>query len=149
MPTITETPIQGYAHCRNPRCPGSRQEQVDVVRVEDSFTFVERGGDLPGYENSNVRFRFTDEDQSPCPNCGQHRDVTDTARPSYEALSGYDQSGLLDIEVTENGSRFDPAKQAELQTQASDKLAQENAELRERLAKLEGYMMGKQSEGDE
>lgn len=140
MPTVTELPIKGYAHCRNPRCSGSRQEEVEAVRVEDSYTYTEKGGDLPGTESSMVRIRFASTDDEPCPACKNTREVTDSPRPSYEGLSGFDQDGLLDIELNANGSRFDASKQAELQAEASDKLASENAELRERLARLEGRM---------
>lgn len=140
MPTVTEIPIKGYAHCRHPRCSGSRQQQVDAIRVEDSWSYVERGGDIPGPESSVVRFRFANEDDIPCPSCKNYREITDSPRPSYEGLSGFSQDGLLDIEINPNGSRFDPSKQAEIQAEASEKLAAENADLRERLARLEGRM---------
>lgn len=149
MPTVTEMPVKGYAHCRNPRCAGSKQQAVDAIRIEDSYTFVERGGDLPGIETSQIRHVFANEDDRPCPVCSLPREVTDQARPSYENLSGFAQDGLLDIELNDDGTRFDPAKQAALQAEASDKLSAENAELRERLARLEGFLMAKQEGASE
>lgn len=144
MPTITAAEVVGFAHCRNPRCPGSQQEQVKAIQHIESYSYLERGGDLPGEEMSTVRLTFADEAEMPCPNCALTREVTAEPRPSYQGEWG-EQNFLLDIEVGADGSRFDPSKQAELQSQASEKLQEENAELRERLAKLEGFMLGQQS----
>lgn len=143
MPTISQAPVEGFAHCRNPRCQGSQQQKVEALRSEESYTFTEKGGDLPGYENSIVRFAFANEEDKPCPHCGLMREVTESPRPSYDGEWG-NQSFLLDIEENENGSRFDPSKTAELQAAASEKLQEENAELRERMARLEGVLLGQQ-----
>lgn len=139
MPTITEAPVKGYAHCRNPRCQGSQQEQVDAIRSEESYTYIERGGDLPGQENSVVRITFANEEDKSCPHCGIVREVTDSLRPSYEGEWG-NQDFLLDIDVNENGTRFDPSKQAALQAEANDALKADNAALREELAEMRGMM---------
>lgn len=158
MPTITQAPIRGFAHCRNPRCSGNNQEEVDAIQQTESYSFIERGGDLPGEENSIVRVNFAhngvdpntgeynrEQDESLCPHCGLVREVSADPRPSYQGEWGQ-QDFLLDIEVGKDGTRFDPSKTVELQAAASEKLAEENAELRERLARLEGFMMGKQQE---
>lgn len=148
MPTTTEQKIRGYAHCRAPRCPGNQQEEVDVLKIEDAYTYAEKGGDLPGVETSHVRLVFLNDgiddrpDDVSCPHCGRNRDLSEDPRPNYDPLSGYAQDGLLDIPVSANGTRFDPSKQAEIQAEVNEKRDAENAELRERLAKLEGYLMG-------
>src|SRR3954466_5691424 len=102
MPTITEAPIRAFAHCRNPRCAGNNQEEVDAVQQTESYSFVERGGDLPGEENSIVRVNFASEEDQPCPQCGLLREVTADPRPSYQGEWGQ-QDFLLDIEVNKDG----------------------------------------------
>ena len=156
MPTLTVTEVVGYAHCRNPRCPGSQQEQVKALRHVDSYTYVERGGDLPGEEMSTEHFSFFNDgsidpetkeqrpDETPCPNCKLLREITGSPRPSYQGEWG-NQDFLLDIDVKHDGSRFDPELQSKLQSEASDKLLAENGELRERLARLEAILLGQQS----
>lgn len=141
MPTPTITQVRAYAHCVRPRCPGYREQEVDAVRREDFYTYAEKGGDLPGIENSFVYLDFADEDERACPSCGQARDLSATARPQYQNISGHDPNGLLDIEP------FDPHKQAEIRQQPvadeeRQRMESENAELRERLARLEGFVMG-------
>ena len=102
MPTITGTPIVGYAHCRDARCPGYQQEQVDAVREETSFTFGE--GDRLGagvlqntVEKSHVEYRLADPEESPCRVCGVPREVTGEPRKQYVNESGFDPMGLLGL----------------------------------------------------
>lgn len=101
MPTITDTPIDGYAHCLNPRCAGYAQEPVKAIRRETAFTFVELNGtaegSVPGFERSSVSFVFTDEDNAACGSCGGVREVTASPRTTYQNLSGHDPNGLLNI----------------------------------------------------
>lgn len=143
MPSTTEAPFTGYAHCNSPRCPGHNQEKVEGVRVETFHTFVERGGDLPGIESSQVSLRFADEDVRACPHCGRNREITDQTRKRYAPLSGHSQDGLL------GAPPFDPAK---LQEQRQKPMTNEereqmeaqlreqtelNLQMQERLAALE------------
>lgn len=130
MPTITVTEVAGFAHCRNPRCAGGNQEAVKALRQTDAFSYSERGGDLPGIEASNDYVRFANPEDAPCPHCGEGREITEQARPSYQSFGHGPQDALLEIEVGPNGSRFDPSKQAELQAQDRDKLQAEVSELR-------------------
>lgn len=104
MPTVKETPVKGYAHCSDARCPGSNQERVDAVKVVTEHTFLENGGDLPFVEKSFEHFRFADEDARVCPGCGRSREVTAQQRPSYAPLSGFDQRGLLGVTAFTPGS---------------------------------------------
>lgn len=107
MPIVTETEIDGFAHCAFPRCPGNQQQQVRLVRKETGFTFRERGGTSPGVEASHVVFAVADEADADCPGCGKARELSDQPRKSYARLSGYDPDGLLSV------SGFDAAKQVE------------------------------------
>src|SRR4051812_42249619 len=110
MPTITETPIKAYAHCRNARCVGYAQEEVNGFQVEQSFTARDLGDNSNTpyammVERSTVSFRCDDEESAKCPACGVIREVTGVARPAYANVSGYDPNYLLSQSAT-----FDPAK---------------------------------------
>lgn len=108
MPALTETPITAYAHCRDARCPGYQQQEVQAVRVETGWTYGENGGDgvfTHMQEKSSVEFRFADDAEAPCPVCTVPREVTGDARPSYQPLSGFDPLGLLSV------PKFDAAAQ--------------------------------------
>lgn len=111
MPTVVATEVKGFAHCRDARCPGYQQQEVDAVREESSQTFGENGGDGPFLhmiERSSVEFRFKDSDDVPCPVCSQPREVSETPRPQYQPLSGHDPMGLLSV------APFDPGKVPEV-----------------------------------
>lgn len=136
MPTVTETEIDGYAHCAIVRCPGNTQEKVKAVRRETGHTYRERGGTSPGVESSFVTLHFVDEGQRPCPHCGKAREVSAEARRTYAPLSGHDPMGLLGV------PQFNAAKQVELASKPMadperEALLKQNAELMERLAALE------------
>lgn len=103
MPTVTETPQVVWLHCRDARCPGYTQEEVQGFREEHVQTFGENGGDgifMPMTERSMISFRA--EEDVPCPACGRARDVTGEPRPSYQPISGHDPLGLI------GGMQFDP-----------------------------------------
>ncbi len=118
MPSVTETPQRAWAHCRDARCPGYNQEEIDAVHEETSFTFGEGGGDgiFAGMEErSMVEFKAVDPEDVPCPACGVAREVTGQARPSYRNESGHDPLGLL------GGPKFNAAvknTEADAQTAA-------------------------------
>lgn len=135
MPTVTETPIDGYAHCTQPRCRGNQQEPVKALRVDTSTTYVELGGDMPGVERSHVQFRFADPELIKCPFCGTDREVTDQARISYAPLSGHDPLGLLDVRP------FDPRLQREIVQEAREQgVDPEKEQLREQNEYLQGVL---------
>lgn len=101
MPTVTETPHTLFAACTDPKCRGNKQRPIKGFRVETSWTFVERGGDLPGFENSSIAFRPENDGQDGrpndgvCPVCEATADITDQVRPLYENLSGFPASESL------------------------------------------------------
>lgn len=65
------TPVFVYVHCFNQACVRytnlqenlNFEEKVPGIREETSFTYADRGGDMPGIENTHVRFGIqTDSD---------------------------------------------------------------------------------------
>jgi hypothetical protein len=107
MPTITAFPMRAYAHCRDARCPGYHQQEVDATREEASYTFGENGGDGVFFhmvESSRVEFRFANPADVACPVCGSDREVTGSPRPQYVNESGHDPLGLLGV------AKFDPSE---------------------------------------
>lgn len=128
MPQITEATVDGFCHCRDARCDGYSQQPVQVVRtVRDEF-YTDNGGDVPGTERSFTYVSFADQDDIPCPSCGEDREASEQSRPSYQALTPYGQKGLL------TAPRFDPAKKvADAKTEA---LESEVGELKAMVAKL-------------
>lgn len=101
MPRTHTTEITAWAHCRDPRCPGYTQAEVQGFRDEVEFTYVDNGGDSPGVERSSVYIRFADQTDVPCPECKQTREVTDQKRRVYQPLSGHAQDGLLQYKPPE------------------------------------------------
>lgn len=107
MPTVTDTSQVVWAHCRNARCPGYTQEEIQGFREEHVQTFGENGGDgifMPMTERSMVSFRAESQEDVPCHACGQPRDVTGEPRPAYQPISGHDPLGLI------GGLAFDPQR---------------------------------------
>lgn len=114
MPIVTEKPTVGYAHCVNPHCSGTTQQEVDAVHVLTEMRFRDRDPNtpFPGVENSHEAIRFADSTERPCPACGGPRDITDQRRPVYQPLSaglsgapagGFPQDGLLNVDEFEQG----------------------------------------------
>lgn len=143
MPTITGVPVRAYAHCRDARCSGYQQEEVDAVREETSFTFGE--GDRLGagvlqntVEKSHVEYRFADAEQAPCRVCGVPREVTGEPRKQYVNESGFDPMGLLSM------PKFDEQQPAALGESDEEMEARLRREIREEQMRerLRGEMQG-------
>lgn len=95
MPTVTETLIDGWAHCSDPRCPGNKQQAVKAIRTVTEYSYVDLGGDIPGIERSTDLVRFNDLADAQCEHCGEPRLVADQVRPIYPNVSGVPQDRLL------------------------------------------------------
>jgi hypothetical protein len=95
MPTVTETLVDGWAHCGDGRCPGNKQQAVKVVKTIAEYTYFELGGDIPGIERSTDYVRFNDLTDAQCQHCGEPRLVADQVRPIYPNVSGIPQDRLL------------------------------------------------------
>jgi hypothetical protein len=116
MATFTQAPVLAYAHCRDARCPGYAQQQIDAIREEASYTFGD--GDRLGagvlqntIERSHVEYHAADDADVPCPACGASREVTGTPRPQYVNESGHDPMGLLALQPDQPGGPVDPLTQ--------------------------------------
>jgi len=134
MPTVTQKPVQGYAHCRTAMCPGYHQEQIDALEETQAWTIGEKGGDgafAQLVENTMIEFRFADEKDAPCPSCGERREVTGQPRKQYQPLSGYDPMYLA-----HNGANFDASKKVD--TADQKRIAELEAKLAQLLDALEG-----------
>ena len=94
MPVVTETPVDGYVSCRDPRCAGYKQREVTVTRRKQEFAYRELGGDLPGNEREAVDIVHQDD---PCPVCNGPQVFSDQERVEYAPISGQDQLALLNL----------------------------------------------------
>lgn len=135
--TITEETVTAFAHCRNPRCDGYRQEIVQAVKTISARNF-DAEGPLSGFaENSHEYMRFADGDTAACPTCGLDREVTGQERPSYNPLSGFPQDGLI------GAPAYDPNRDVKAEAAAEEKkalearLAEQDAKIERLLAKLD------------
>src|SRR5262245_54015671 len=95
MPTVTETLVDGWAHCGDGRCPGNKQQAVKAIVTITEFSYFELGGDIPGIERSTELVRFNDVADAQCPHCGEPRAVANQVRPVYPNVSGIPQDRLL------------------------------------------------------
>jgi len=98
MATVTETTVDGFIACVDPRCPGHKQKPVPVTRQLVAFTYGDNGGDgsipLGAVEREAVQVVQTEE---PCEHCGKPTILSDAERPEYAQVSGQDQLALLNI----------------------------------------------------
>lgn len=100
MPTVMELTVRGYASCADALCPGYAQEEVDVRRREQQFSYLELGGDLPGIERSVITAPgFVNPGDVTCSHCGKDRFASLEARPEYARASGQDPLRLLNMSV--------------------------------------------------
>jgi hypothetical protein len=101
MPTTIDAPLEGYAHCLNPRCPGYAQEPVKALRRETSYTYVELNGtaegSVPGFERSQVSVRVRRRGRRRVPVLRRRPRDHPQPRTQYQNLSGHDPNGLLNL----------------------------------------------------
>lgn len=133
-PRVTETTVDAWAHCSNPRCTGNGQQAVQGVRTDVEHTIGSRGGDgifVQLVENSSSYVRFADPDETECEVCGGTREVSEQRRPVIPMITGFPQDGLL------GAPKFDPSVQ---NTAADQRAAEERAEQSKRIAELESLV---------
>lgn len=130
---VTPAQVKAYAHCQNPLCPGYGQEEVDAVRTEFAWTF---GDSDPKsvfknmIDRSTMMFEYANGEDRACRSCSTDRELTGTARPTYQALSGFDPMGLLN-------AKFDPNT---VNTEADARIAALEAALAKQTALIEGML---------
>lgn len=134
---VTETVVKGFAHCPEPRCPGSEQTTVGLVQTVVEERYLDRGGATGDprdqlVENSHEYLRFAEETDMLCEHCGRTRECSLTERPKYNPLSGKDPMGLLGAKPFNPGLSFGPEDErlAEMQAQV-DAMRAEMEKLRE------------------
>lgn len=136
-PRVTETTVDAWAHCSNPRCAGNGQQAVQGVRVLSEYTIGSRGGDgifVQLVENSSQYVRFADPEENDCGVCGGQREISEQRRPVIPIITGFPQDGLL------GAPKFDPSVQNSAADQAAAEAAaaqsKEVAELKAQVAAL-------------
>ena len=146
MPTlIKREEVDAFAHCGVPICDGHEQQPVKGVIEEIGVTFIERGGDLGGYENTHSYLNFASEEDRACPSCGRDREISVQARLEH-APSGYDPKFLVYEKFGEKIAEQKDEKDqqiAELKAQldAKERAADERAAaLEARIEQLMGAM---------
>ena len=126
MPTITEDIVDGYAHCPNPRCD-PYEHATKIVKQTIEWTYLENGGDFPGFERSVVNLIAGEETDAVCPGCGRTRELSIAERPEYPNDSGVDPMGLLGMQP----------QTADPNLMAAQERAAQDARIAELEAKLE------------
>src|SRR5436190_20928695 len=103
---ISESEVPAYAACLRWNCEGHEQHEVTARKTLVEHSFISRGGDLPGIENSYEYLDFTDDKDRTCKVCGRSNGLSEQVRPEYQGLSGHDPLGLVNGTV----AKFDPNK---------------------------------------
>src|SRR4051812_22266017 len=73
-----------YVHCYNQGCLKYHnlqenlnfERKVPGIREEISFTYADRGGDMPGVENTHVNFMPQDAEHLTCEACGDQLNIS-------------------------------------------------------------------------
>lgn len=129
MPVVTETEVQGWISCRDPRCAGHKERETTVTVRKQEFPYRELGGDLPGNEREAIDVVHKDE---PCPVCDGPQVTSDQPRPEYAPISGQDPLALLNL--NQSGQIRD-VQMANLESAKT--LAEMRAEMAEMRAELD------------
>src|SRR3954464_3012626 len=122
-----------YVHCYNQGCLKYHnlqenlnfERKVPGIREETSFTYADRGGDMPGIENTHVTFMPQEESDWSCPSCGDQLNVSGV--PSVKlaqygigpgtGLKGAERSAALAAEKANEANAGRDAEMARLQKQ--------------------------------
>ena len=139
-PRRTETEVDAWAHCIDPRCEGYGQQPVKGIRELVEHTIASRTGETNTVwanvvENTNEYLRFARDTDVPCPVCSRDREITAQERPTYPIITGFPQDGLL------SAPKYNPEVR---NTEADQQQAAEMAQMRKELAELRGMLTAKQ-----
>lgn len=110
MPRVTETPRSLLSHCPDPKCRNATQRSAAGVEVLVERLYQENSvdggvGGKRGVETSQTYFRFATPDDATCSACGRQLELSDSPRPRYPNLSGFDPTGLLTVDAWHPGDR--------------------------------------------
>jgi hypothetical protein len=130
-----------YVHCYDQACPKYHnlqagldfERKVPGIREETSYTYVDRGGDMPGVENTHVAWHVQDDSDSRCPECGGSMNISNN--PSHK-LAQYGVGPGTGLKGAERAAALAAAKVNESNV-AKDV---EIADLRSQMARMEGLM---------
>lgn len=100
------TPVFVYVSCYNQACARYHnlqsnldfEEKVPGIREETAFTYADRGGDMPGIENTHVRWAPQDIKYLKCEECGHPTTVSGTKSVKIQAYGVGPGTGLKGAE---------------------------------------------------
>lgn len=94
---VTPVKTKAYAHCLQAMCPGYAQEELDVIKTTVEYQYSDNGADMfkAMVERLTIMLDFENAEDRACRHCGGARELSETPRPTYQALSGYDPMGLI------------------------------------------------------
>jgi len=136
------TPVHVYVHCYNQACLKyhNKQENLDFeekipgIREETSFTYADRGGDMPGIENTHVRFLPQDTKYLKCDDCGSPMNISGT--PSVK-LAQYGVGPGMGLKGAERAAALASAQANESNAGRDAELAQLKAQLEQQSKLIE------------
>lgn len=133
-PRVTPADVVAFAHCRDYFCEGYGQQEVPAVKTLLEWTGASVGSDpiFHGVVFTSVEeVQFKDPADMACEHCGVDREISATSRPTYQALSGHPQDGLLKVHG------FDPSVR---NTEADEAAAAAMAEQNQKIAELQALV---------
>lgn len=133
-------PVFVYKHCYNQACLKyhNLQENIDFeekipgMREETSFTYADRGGDMPGVENTHVRWLPQDETQMVCSECDSPTNIS--GEPSRK-LAQYGVGPGMGLKGAERAAALAASKANENNASTHNEIAELKSQL-ERQSKL-------------
>lgn len=150
MPTITQTPAQGYAHCPDSLCDGNEQIQVQAILERSDRTYKEWSDgsglpSMPGVENTTERLLFANDgqngrpDDTTCAHCGRRLELSNQPRPVYPVMVA-----ALGATNTDQRLLLKLAQQNQIKAPGADGANQsdEVEQLRRQVAELGGMVQG-------
>lgn len=139
MPMVADAPVEAYAFCPDPRCPGYTETRVPGLRRVMSWSFIEGGGDLPGEEKSVIQILWGEGIEPPdCEHCGRRMDLSENPRPEYARLSGQDPLRLLNLDQQQQirDAQMDALRHQNEVSDLRATVAEQGAQIQQLLAAL-------------
>ena len=146
-------PVFVFVHCYNQACPRYHNLQVNLdferrvpgIREETQYTYVDRGGDMPGVENTHVNWYPQDPADMTCPECGSATNVSQNQ--SYK-LAQYGVGPGHGLKGAERAAALAASKVAEQSAVKDIEVAELKAQLAKQQALLEELVKAQLAMGD-